>query len=650
MVRQIRAAPKPCKPNQDLITNQGQDRDNCTMGERWWRTFEWGLRALRQPAVVAAVAAALLVAAPRAEAGDNVAELAEAGPLPPPEISPQTRGRAVPSLPEVAPAPVKPPFSLPPVAPAAPTQKLSRAPLFVLRDVKIVGNTVLDEAAIRAIVNPYIDKPVSTADLEEMRRQFTMLYIKRGYINSGAVIPDQRVENGVVTFRFVEGRITGFNITGPDGQKLPGPPLHYSPGYFTARLQQAVTVPFNVADLEREQQILLQDPLVRRLNIELTPGLQPGEAKVNAEVLEGSPYALGISLANDQSPTVGEERGELHGSVANLLGQGDILAASYGRSQGINDGFVAYSLPILPDDTRVSIRYDRNGTLVVAPTLAPLNITSNYSSIAFGVSRPFWRTETQNLTLGLGLERRRAQSFLLGFPFSFTAGSVNGNTNVTALRFYQDWLDRDADHAFAVRSTFSFGLPIMGATIEPAFLPGGFFFPGGFPRPPGTPTGEFFSWLAQAQYVRRIFKDWEGVVRSDLQLSSSPLFPIEQFALGGLGTVRGYRTYLTVTDDAFLASGELRIPVAKLRIPRLSPNDTDGVVQLVPFYDYGRGWNVLRQTPYPPDLSSIGLGFRWLIGSGITAEAYYAKGLRHVPVGTSLEDRGILFRLSAAFF
>src|ERR1700732_3604359 len=43
----------------------------------------------------------------------------------------------------------------------------------------------------------------------------------------------------------------------------------------------------------------------------------------------------------------------------NILGYGDILAAQYGRSQGLNDGYVGYSLPIANDDTRLSLRYDK---------------------------------------------------------------------------------------------------------------------------------------------------------------------------------------------------------------------------------------------------------------------------------------------------
>jgi len=531
----------------------------------------------------------------------------------------------MPPLPDIEPA--APPSAAPiptTTAPSSASAPLDAAPRFVLTGFKVDGNTVLDEASIDAVIAPYLNKPVSIADLEEMRRQLTLLYINRGYINSGVIVPDQDVASGVVLFRAVEGRVTHVDIAGLD---------HFNADYLTQRLEQGLNTPFAVTDLEREQQILLQDPLIRRLNIEIQPGLVPGEATAHATVDEASPYSLNFQIADNQSPTVGEVRGQVQGAVANLLGRDDVLSAQYGRSQGLNDGAVSYSLPIGSDDTRLNLRYDINGTLVVSPALSPLQITSVYDSYSIGLSRPFYRTPEQNLTLSVSLEKRDAQSFLLGMPFSFTAGSDNGKSNVTALRFSQDWADHNAEQAVSLRSTFSLGLDALGATMSQ-----------------GGPSGTFFSWLGQGQYVHRIFDDWEGVVRSDLQLSDAQLFPIEQFALGGIDTVRGYREYLTVTDDAFFASGELRIPVWKLRLPRLSDADGAGVVQFVPFYDYGRGWNVGRPTPYPADISSAGGGFRWAVGSGITLELYYGKALRHVDVGTSLQDRGIHFRFTMAAF
>jgi len=540
-------------------------------------------------------------------------------------VGSQPHAGAVAPLPDIQPAPMSSPEApLPQAKPPAPSAPLDTAPRFVLLGYRIDGNTVLDDAAIKEVFAPYLSRPVSIADLEEMRTRLTRLYIDRGYINSGFVIPDQDASSGLVTFHAVEGRVTEVNTIGTD---------HFNPDYFTDRLERGLAVPFNINDLESEQQILLQDPLIRRLNLDVQPGLTPGEAKLQADVLEASPYSLNFQIANNQSPTVGEVRGQVQGAVTNLLGRDDSLAVQYGRSQGLNDGAVSYSIPLASDDTRLSLRYDINGTLIVSPALSPLDITSHYNSYEIGLSRPFYRTPEAALTLGVGLEKRDAQSFLLGSPFSFTAGSDNGKTNVTALRLFQDWGERDAEHALALRSTFSIGLDALGATVTDT-----------------GPSGKFFSWLGQGQYVRRVYRDWDLVVRSNLQLADRSLFPIEQFALGGIDTVRGYREYLTVTDDALSASAEARIPIGKFPLPGLPGADDAGTLQFVPFYDYGRGWNVGRPTPYPPDISSVGAGFRWMAGAGILLEVYYGKALRHVDAGTSLQDRGIHFRLTVAAF
>ncbi len=588
------------------------------------KAFEMARARNRASQFCAALAVLFWVAA-------GAAALGQTGTAVPPGFSSQNRGGGAPILPEIEPLPrpaPAPTLPAPAAPPAAPKPQLHGTRGFILKGVHIAGNTLLDDQSIHAVVAPYLGKSVTLDDLEEIRQRFTRLYVDRGYVNSGATIPDQDVSNGIVTFRFVEGRVTDIDVTGAD---------HFNPEYFRSRLARAAATPFNIETLAEEQQILLQDPLIRRLNVELVPGLAPGEARLDADVTEASRFSLSTEIADDQSPTVGEIRGQLQGTMANLLGFGDLLTANYGRSASLNDGFIDYSVPIASDDTRLNLRYDRNGTVVVTPPLVPLDITSSYSSVGIGLSRPFYRTAEQNLTLGLSLERRQEQTFLLGMPFDFVPGSVNGETNVTALRFSQSWLDRDAEHALALRSTMSLGLEALGATVTNMATN-------------MTPTGQYFAWLGQAQYVRRIYQDWEVLIRSDAQLSDRPLFQIEQFALGGIDTVRGYREYLTVTDDAVLVSAELRIPIARLRIPRLADSDEAGKLQLVPFYDFGRGWNVDRPTPSPPSISGVGAGLRWLLGSGITAEFYYAKALRNVDVGNSLEDRGIYFRVTTSLF
>jgi hemolysin activation/secretion protein len=538
---------------------------------------------------------------------------------------PDRRGGGAPALAPVE--PLSPPRAANPTIPPQPSPPgpaLPNQAIFVLKGIKVTGNTVFDQAAIDKVAAPFLNHPVGLRDIEEIRQQVTLLYVNKGYINSGAVVPDQNIADGLLTLRVVEGRVTEVDLTGN---------RHFRTSYLTDRLSRGIGVPFNVEDLGRQQQILLQDPFLSRLNLNISPGLAPGEARVTGDVTELPPYSLTFQIANSQSPTVGEVRGQVQAVAGNLLGIGDLLAVQYGRSDALNDGAISYSFPIAADDTRINLRYDINNSLVITEPLQPLNITSHYQSVSVGVSRPFFRTPEQNLILGLSLEWRESQTFLLNQPFSFVAGADNGRTNVTAIRFYQSWLDQNAERVLALRSTFSLGIDALGATVTDA-----------------KPTGQFLTWLGQAQYVRRIWRDWEILARGSLQLSSSPLFPIEQFVLGGMSTVRGYREYLTASDNALQTTLELRVPVGRVPFPKLTKDETEGTVQLVPFFDHGAGWNTDRASPPFQNLSSVGLGLRWLIGSGVVAEIYYGQGFRRVDVGNSLEDKGVHFRITAGVF
>lgn len=72
------------------------------------------------------------------------------------------------------------------------------------------------------------------------------------------------------------------------------------------------------------------------------------------------------------------------------------------------------------------------------------------------------------------------------------------------------------------------------------------------------------------------------VIRSDLQFSTRALVPLEQFGLGGLRSVRGYPQDILLTDNGFFASAEVQLPV--LRVKKVG-----GVLQVVPFIDFGVG-------------------------------------------------------------
>jgi POTRA domain, ShlB-type len=114
-------------------------------------------------------------------------------------------GETRPELPEFAPE-QPPEFELPPL-PRPPPEREQRpstgARVFV-REFRLTGNTVFSDQELAAVLEPYTGRAIATEELLDARDAVTRLYIERGYVSSGAVIPDQDVVGGVIEIRIVE--------------------------------------------------------------------------------------------------------------------------------------------------------------------------------------------------------------------------------------------------------------------------------------------------------------------------------------------------------------------------------------------------------------------------------------------------------------
>jgi hemolysin activation/secretion protein len=506
--------------------------------------------------------------------------------------------------------------------PAVKPPEAGRVPFGVratVRKFRITGNTAISDAELAKVAAPFENRELGTAELEELRRQLTLLYVNRGYINSGAVIPDQRIAaDGVVEIRIVEGRLVRIEVEGTE---------HFRSSYFSDRIALHAGPPLNMGELEQGLQIRLRDPLVSSINAQLVPGERPGEAVLKTRIAEAPRYDLGASLDNKLSPSLGEAQLTLHGAMRNLYGGGDVLTADVGGAEGIPyDILVRYRAPLTAQDTTLGLYYERAKSEVVQKPFDALEITSEIESFGLQLSRPVYRSANRDLLLGASLERRTSETSLLGEPFSFSPGVENGKATVSVLRFAQDFVDRGRDQVVAARSIFSFGLDAFGSTVHD-----------------DAPDSRFATWLVQHQWVRRFGERGHQLhFRASGQFANDPLLPIEQFSVGGLDSVRGFRTNQLVRDYGYTASLEYRLPVFANPVGWRN-------LQLAAFADTGGAKNKEGANPTPTRLTGIGLGLVWSLGARYQAELYFADGRTDVPEqpGHSLQDDGVHFRFVA---
>ena len=466
-------------------------------------------------------------------------------------------------------------------------------------------------------------------DLDEARQKLTLLYINAGYINSGAILPDQTIDKdkAIVRFQIVEGKLTKIDFKGKPRLRL---------GYLEDNIWHHKDEPLNAFSLRNSLEILRQNPNIKSINAELKPGEQSGQSVLDVQVVENTHWQIGLQFDNNRSPSVGAERLSFLASDTDLLGFSDSFSLRWGLTKGnltdvafveLDDVNLSYAIPINRFDTTVQVTVENSDSPVVEEPFTSLDIRSRTQRYSIGLRQPIYRTVNTELALSLTVMRGDNKSFLAGEPFSFSPGTANGESIVTAVRFGQELVTRTQDYALAMRSTFALGVDALNSTIQPK----------------GLPDSQYWVWLGQAQYVRRLTDDWQLILRGTAQLTDQPLLPLEQFSLGGIDTVRGYRENQLVRDQALCATAELRIPVIR-------KNDRS-LLDLAVFCD--AGWaknNDIRGVNTLPDefISSAGLGVLWNPNRNFSMTVYWGYPFKHFDqTSDNLQDYGVHFNLVA---
>jgi hemolysin activation/secretion protein len=508
--------------------------------------------------------------------------------------------------------------------------------IFVKR-FKFTGNRVFSDRQLAKAVAQYSGREITSDELEAARVALTKVYIDGGYIASGAILPDQDPRNGEIHFEIVEGKLTEIDLSGN---------RWFRSWWLKHVMRRAAGTPVNFNRLKTGLQLLRQNDGLSQINAELKPGAKPGESILHVTVKDQHPFRLGLDVNNFRPPSVSEGIAEVYFSDLNLTGHNDPFDLRWGvmrwntegdlRSPDFDEIRASYELPLSPWGTTLRVHAGRGETNIIDETFAALGITSKTEEFGLTLRQPIIETLRDTVSVSLGAERRRSETFLLGEPFSLSPGAVDGESVVFALRASAEWVNRSQLHVFALRSTFSWGLYEFGATRASAAGAGGVTSgAAGGAAPVEVPDGKFFSWLGQAQYVRRIFDTpamrkkpetavWNSlresllVVRANAQFSDEPLLPLEQFAVGGSQSVRGYRENQLLRDNGVFASIEWRVPIWMRK-------DKTPILSVAPFIDFGTCWNTVSENgeDFNATIGSAGLGLLLNANKHVQASIYW---------------------------
>ena len=490
----------------------------------------------------------------------------------------------------------------------------------VVKDFKVVGSSVFSQEELDKAIEPYQNRPLTLPELFEARSTITKLYTERGYVSSGAYIPPQELDDGTVEITVLEGELAEINVSGTK---------HLSDNYILSRIEAAAAKPVKVDDLLSALQLLRSDPLIDNVSAELSAGVRPGTSLLDITIQEADVFNISTSFNNSRSPSIGSNQRAIGLNHGNLFGFGDRFYLEYANTDGSNGIDVSYAVPLNAKNGTIRAAYSNSFNDIVEEPFTPLDIESESHYYELNFRQPILLQPDRELALGMSLTRTNSQTLFGNERRSLSRGAEeDGETKISAVRLFQEFTSRNSEQVLAFRSLLNIGVDAFDPTINDG----------------DVPDSTFLSWQGQSQWVRRLDEDFLLLIRGNIQLSRGSLVPIEQFRLGGVGSVRGYRQDLSLGDNGLFASAELRIPILRFR-------EIDGLVQITPFFDIGTVWNSGDLEIQNSTLPAVGIGLNFSTGTNFNARLDWGIPLTDVDTGgDSLQEDGIHFSLDYNFF
>lgn len=483
---------------------------------------------------------------------------------------------------------------------------ISQKIAFQVDHIIIKGATVFTSDALSGLVKPYIGRKVTMSELHQLRQKISERYVQLGYINSGVIIPDQKIKNNTVIMQAIEGGIESLVISGNNDLKQ---------SYLSQRVALGTSIPLNIRELKKTLNKLQFNPLIQKVDARLSPGSALGLASLDIAVTEAPDRGFWAQLDNYRSPNVGAEGFKISYGDNNISGYGDALGMILTASEGLRKADFSYAVPVNARDTYLHVNAQLSDSKVVEAPFDALDIESENSTYSLGLSRSFNFDGIDVLSASANIVAKDSEAFLFDEPFSFSQGAIDGASKTTVLELELDWTRRTRDEVSAATFMLRRGLDAMGANQA---------------ADDAIPDGTFTSAVAQFQYARRlpVREGSQMIVRFAAQRSADPLLAIEKFSIGGHSSVRGYRENQLVRDNGLNASLEFRYPI-------FQQQNID--CQIAPFFDWGHAWdkavldpnnaNTVLVSDEKINIYSLGAALLWRPTPALAVNVTWAEAL-----------------------
>ena len=220
---------------------------------------------------------------------------------------------------------------------------------FELKSFILEGVNLLPEASVQEVLKPWVGRQVTFDDLQKACDAVMDFYRKSGFTVQ-AILPPQKIANGVVKILVTEAKLSSVMVDTPNGPTRFG--KDRAAEYIT--YANPIGQPLNTRAVERALLILNETPGVIVAS-QLEPGDKDGDTALRLQLTEPQWYQGKVEANNYGSRTTGANQGVVVLNGINPLGIGDQVSVNGIYSEGSQYVQGAYSLPVSPDGLRLGV-------------------------------------------------------------------------------------------------------------------------------------------------------------------------------------------------------------------------------------------------------------------------------------------------------
>jgi hemolysin activation/secretion protein len=406
-------------------------------------------------------------------------------------------------------------------------------------------------------------------------------YREKGFFLARAYIPEQKIENDIVTINIVEGYIDQIVISGNrlyrDEQlnELFGP--LQGEAIFLDNVENAV--------------FIANDYPGMKASVLFGPGLEPGSAALQVNIKEETSDGY-VTFDNYGSSFTGENRLRGNYQFYNLLGVADRLDLNGILTlQPQNSLYydIAYQQPVLANRYLVGGSYNSN-EFDVGGDLTDLGINGTSTALRGFMTRIMSRERTARVTSTVDLSLKESTSRVVS--------SLNSRDKLAVIGASANYAGTSWSNSRAyqqISAKLSIGLAGFLGSMDN----NGDGLSGRRGSIQDRAGGDFTKINIDYLRVSQLTEFQSLLLRFSGQTTPDILTSMEQFSLGGPDTVRAYPVAEALVDKAWLVSVEWRAD-ASPEIPQTWLNKLHFSV----FYDYATG---TLNEPLTNDFASVSL-------------------------------------------